>query len=62
MSRYLAVPALPAEQQDREANPSAGPLGWVVVRASDEEVVGGHTMYLDREEAEAIAARMESAS
>jgi hypothetical protein len=58
MSTYLAVPALPAEQQDRNANPSTTHSRWVVVRASDEEVVVGHTMYLDRAEAESIAARM----
>jgi hypothetical protein len=58
MKTYLAVPALPSEQQDRDANPSGGPLGWMVVRASDEEVVAGHTMYLNHAEAESIAARM----
>lgn len=39
MTHYLAVPALPAEQQDPRLNPTRGPLGWVVVRADDEVMV-----------------------
>lgn len=58
--RYRAMPALPAEQQDRDHNPSGGPLGWVVVRTSDEMAIAGHTMYLDHDDAEAIAARLNS--
>jgi hypothetical protein len=38
-THYLAVPALPAEQQDPRLNPTRGPLGWVVVRADDEVMV-----------------------
>lgn len=55
--RYTAVPALPAEQQDPRINPSRGPLGWVVIRTSDEEIVRGR-MFMERDKAVAIAARL----
>jgi hypothetical protein len=57
---YIAVPASPSEQQDPRTNPSGGPLGWVVVRTSDEEIVRGR-MFMEREEAQRIADEMNAA-
>lgn len=56
MTKFFAVPALPAEQQDREQNPSGGPLGWVVVD-QDDVIVRGR-MFMERTEAEQIAATL----
>jgi hypothetical protein len=38
---YHHGPACPAEQQDPELNPGAGPLGWVVLDANDVMVAFG---------------------
>jgi hypothetical protein len=55
MTAYVAVPALPAEQQDPVLNPSGNPLGWVVVRASDDVMMAFGDGYMEREIAEARA-------
>lgn len=52
MTEYIALPALPAEQQDEELNPEHGPMGWVVVRASDE---GGMVAFGDGYMSEEVA-------
>jgi hypothetical protein len=48
MTMTRAVPALPAEQQDPQLNPSHGPLGWVVVRAQDEVMVAFGDGYMSQ--------------
>lgn len=55
--KYFAVPASPSEQQDPGANPSRGPLGWVVVDARDAVVAFGDG-YMSRAVAVARAATM----
>ena len=55
---YVAVPASPAEQQDPWINPSGGDLGWVVVRARDEQLAAFPVTYMDEQAARTLAAIM----
>jgi hypothetical protein len=52
---YVAMPALPAEQQDPVTNPNGGPMGWVVVRARDEAMISFGDGYMSLSVAQARA-------